>query len=309
MVIGIVIMLLTIVAIMYKPAYEVTIGQKVIGYIDNKEEFINKVDNFINQKDISVAYVDMQDKPEYTFLLVDREKMIDNEKVYKKVVDYADVYSRVYSVFADDMEIAILPIHEDVESILADIVEDIGNTNVSFMVKESHLINPKLSTKDDLIKVVNNQYKEAVKRTALSTVKRTANGVSYIDTGIEFTSPLSGYVTSRYGYRSGGEFHTGLDIAKPIGTPIYAAATGEVIFSGTKGNFGKFVAIQHADNVITYYAHCNELLVEEGEFVVVGTQIATIGMTGRTTGPHLHFEVRIDGKTVNPEIYINNVTK
>ena len=303
------VMLLIIVAIMYKPAYEVTVGQNVVGYIDNKEEFIGKVESFINQESVDVAYVDMQETPEYTLLLVDRDKIIDNDKVYEEVIGYADIYSRVYTVFADEMEIAVLPIQENVEELLANIVEDVGNSNVSFVVKESHLINPELTTKNELIELVNKQYKEAVKRTALSTIKKTSNGVSYIDTGIEFESPLSGYVTSRYGYRGGGEFHTGLDIAKPIGTPIYAAATGEVIYSGVKGNFGRFIAIQHADNVITYYAHCNELLVEEGDFVVSGTQIATIGMTGRTTGPHLHFEVRIDGKTVNPEIYINNVTK
>ena len=206
------------------------------------------------------------------------------------------------------MEIATLPIQEDIQTTLNEIIESVGNTNVHFDIKEAHLINPEITTNSELIDSVNAQYKAIVKQTALSTIKKTNRG-TYIDTGIEFESPLKGYITSRYGYRDGGEFHTGLDIAKPIGTPIYAAATGEVIYSGVKGTYGNCIIIQHADNVITYYAHCKDLLVEKGDFVVSGTQIATIGMTGRTTGPHLHFEVRINGDTVNPEHYIDRVIK
>lgn len=301
-------MLLVIVGIMYKPAYVVTIGNDVIGYIDNKEEFNQKVDGYINQERIDIAYIDMQDEPQYTQVLVEREKIIDNDKIYQKVIDYADVYSRVHVVFANDMEIATLPIQEDIQTTLNEIIESVGNTNVHFDIKEAHLINPEITTNSELIDSVNAQYKAIVKQTALSTIKKTNRG-TYIDTGIEFESPLKGYITSRYGYRDGGEFHTGLDIAKPIGTPIYAAATGEVIYSGVKGTYGNCIIIQHADNVITYYAHCKDLLVEKGDFVVSGTQIATIGMTGRTTGPHLHFEVRINGDTVNPEHYIDRVIK
>lgn len=303
-----IVMLLIIVGIMYKPAYVVTIGDDVIGYIDNKEEFAQKIDGYINQDSIEVAYIDMQEKPQYTQVLVEREKLIDNDKIYQKVIEYADVYSRVHVVFANDMEIATLPIQEDVQTTLNEIIDSIGNANVCFDIKEAHLINPEITTNSELMELVNEQYKQVVKKTALATVKKTDRG-TYIDTGIEFESPLSGYITSRYGYRGGGEFHTGLDIAKPIGTPIYAAATGEVIYSGKKGTYGNVVIIQHADNVITYYAHCKDLLVKEGDFVVSGTQIATIGMTGRTTGPHLHFEVRINGKTVNPEHYIDRVIK
>ena len=86
-------MLLVIVGIMYKPAYVVTIGNEVIGYIDNKDEFTQKVDGYINQDSIDIAYIDMQDKPQYTQVLVEREKIIDNDKIYQKVIDYADVYS------------------------------------------------------------------------------------------------------------------------------------------------------------------------------------------------------------------------
>lgn len=306
-VIALLLFVLLIVVMTYKPAYKVTMAQNIVGYIDNKEQFINRVDNYINQEDVNIAYIDMHEQPKYNFMLVKREKYIDNDATYQKVISYADVYSRVNTVFADDTEIATLSIEEDVEKVLEEVISTVGNTNISFTVKEAHLINPEVSTIDSLVEVVEGKYKEVVKKPALATLKKSSSG-TYIETGIEFETPLRGIITSRYGYR-GSEFHTGLDIAKPINTPIYAAATGEVIYAGEKGSYGRIVIIQHADNVITYYAHCNKLLVEKGDFVLQGTQIATIGMTGRTTGPHLHFEVRINGETVNPESYIGNVTK
>lgn len=307
-IIAMLIMILIIVVMMYKPAYEVTMGQEVVGYIDDKEEFIAQLDVYINQEDENIAYIDMKEQPQYTALLIDREKIIDNERILEKVKEYATVYSRVQTVFANDVEIATLSMQDDVNSVISKYQEDAGNTNVNFTIAEAHLIEPNLNTIEELSVLVREQYVEAVKKPALATAVKTSRG-TYLETGIQFETPLVGYITSRYGYRGGGEFHTGLDIAKPIGTPIYAAATGEVIFSGVKGTYGKAVIIKHADNVITYYAHCNELLVKEGDFVLSGTQIATIGMTGRTTGPHLHFEVRINGETVNPEMYIDKVTK
>jgi murein DD-endopeptidase MepM/ murein hydrolase activator NlpD len=96
--------------------------------------------------------------------------------------------------------------------------------------------------------------------------------------------------------------HRGIDIAGPIGTPIMAAASGEVISAGwNSGGFGKLVKIRHADGSITYYAHNNRILVRRGEYVKQGQQVAEMGSTGRSTGPHLHFEIRPDGKSaINP---------
>jgi murein DD-endopeptidase MepM/ murein hydrolase activator NlpD len=113
--------------------------------------------------------------------------------------------------------------------------------------------------------------------------------------------PAKGVFTSGFGPRW-GRMHRGIDIAAPIGTPVMAAASGEVIFSGwNSGGFGNLVKIRHGDGSVTYYAHNNRLLVRKGEYVEQGQQISEMGSTGRSTGPHLHFEIRVGGtNAVNP---------
>ncbi|HCF50949.1 MAG TPA: hypothetical protein DER60_11755 [Syntrophomonas sp.] len=114
-----------------------------------------------------------------------------------------------------------------------------------------------------------------------------------------FGWPVSGAVTSAYGWRKSG-FHHGVDIAQETGAPIKAAADGIVIFSGAKPIYGKTVIISHNDGRETLYAHAQSILVHKNQRVRKGQIIALVGTTGRTTGPHVHFEVKLNGKTVNP---------
>ena len=120
-----------------------------------------------------------------------------------------------------------------------------------------------------------------------------------------FMRPANGYISSRYGYRrSMGDFHTGVDFAGPTGTPIYASDGGKVTYAGWKGNYGYCVFIDHGNGYTTVYAHCSKLLVKVGQSVAKGETIAKVGSTGRSTGPHLHFEIRVNGKHQNPLNYI-----
>ena len=122
-----------------------------------------------------------------------------------------------------------------------------------------------------------------------------------------FIWPLSGTITSRFGYRDifgSTSFHSGLDIAAPYGTQISAADGGTVTFAGWRGSYGQTVIITHDDGTVTYYAHCSSLLVNAGDKVYQGQAIARVGMTGTATGYHCHFEVRVNGKSVDPENYL-----
>ena len=125
-----------------------------------------------------------------------------------------------------------------------------------------------------------------------------------IGTG-SFSTPLSrSYtVSSKFGMRWGRQ-HTGIDLALPTGSPVIAADGGKVIFSGTNGTYGKLVIIDHGANLKTYYAHNSKLLVSKGDNVYKGQQISESGNSGRSTGPHLHFEVRVNNIPVNPEKYL-----
>lgn len=120
-----------------------------------------------------------------------------------------------------------------------------------------------------------------------------------------FALPVkSGYrFTSGYGPRW-GRMHNGVDFAAPTGTPIYAPADGTVVFAGWSSGFGRLVKIQHEFGIQTLYAHQSKIRVKVGQRVSRGDRIGDIGNSGRSTGPHLHYEVRVGGKPVNPMIYI-----
>ncbi len=99
--------------------------------------------------------------------------------------------------------------------------------------------------------------------------------------------------------------HNGIDYGAKMGTTIFATANGKVIFSGWKGGYGKTIVLQHPNGYQTYYAHCSKLIAKKGQFVDQGETIAKVGMTGIVTGPHVHYEVRIKGKPVNPSTIKN----
>ncbi|MFO1255140.1 MAG: peptidoglycan DD-metalloendopeptidase family protein [Sphingomonadaceae bacterium] len=122
------------------------------------------------------------------------------------------------------------------------------------------------------------------------------------------------YISSGFGFRpnpftgGGGEFHPGLDFKGPYGAPIFAAARGVVSFVGQRSGYGNCVEIDHGNGLITRYAHMSGFRTQLGKQVVPGEQIGMIGSTGRSTGPHLHFEVRIGDRPVNPRPFLEAAT-
>jgi murein DD-endopeptidase MepM/ murein hydrolase activator NlpD len=121
--------------------------------------------------------------------------------------------------------------------------------------------------------------------------------------------PARGWLTSRFGDRISPftgrrQFHAGIDIASGFGTDVIAPARGRVEFVGAKGPLGNLVVLDHGYGIRTQYGHNSRVLVKHGEVVERGQVIAAVGNTGRSTGPHLHFVVEVDGKAVNPLDYI-----
>jgi murein DD-endopeptidase MepM/ murein hydrolase activator NlpD len=122
--------------------------------------------------------------------------------------------------------------------------------------------------------------------------------------------PFQGRITSTFGHREnpfGGsnvETHKGLDISGPIGSPVKAMAEGTVEFAGRRGGFGNCIMLKHANGFETLYGHLSEIKVRVGEKIEIGQTIGKIGSTGRSTGPHLHYEIHKNGHQINPQSFL-----
>jgi murein DD-endopeptidase MepM/ murein hydrolase activator NlpD len=136
-------------------------------------------------------------------------------------------------------------------------------------------------------------------------IASAAPPVSDEQTEAAVVPPVAGRVTSRFGVRRDPikgtpQFHAGVDLAARRGARVRAVAPGEVIFAGRRGGAGNVVEVQHPDSLVTSYAHVARTLVHAGQKVAAGDVLATVGSSGRTTGPHLHFAVRRDGQPIDP---------
>ena len=133
-------------------------------------------------------------------------------------------------------------------------------------------------------------------------LKKINNSLSHIPLGM----PFSGRITSSFGHREnpfggyGVETHRGMDIKGPMGAKVKSMAKGNVIFSGVKGGYGNCVILEHGNGFQTLYGHLSKITVRKGQKVDIGQHIGNIGSTGRSTGPHLHYEVHQNGKRINP---------
>jgi murein DD-endopeptidase MepM/ murein hydrolase activator NlpD len=141
---------------------------------------------------------------------------------------------------------------------------------------------------------------------ALSRMDAMERALAAIPTAMPAASMM---LSSGFGYRSdpftgGGAMHAGLDFKGPVGTPILAAAEGKVVLAGFHGGYGNMIEIRHANGLVTRYAHLSGLNVRSGQMVERGVQIGRMGSTGRSTGSHLHFEVRQNGQAINPRKFL-----
>ena len=122
---------------------------------------------------------------------------------------------------------------------------------------------------------------------------------------------VDGWFSSNYGYRidpftGQNSFHEGIDFPAEAGTQVVAAASGKVVYADVHPQYGKMVEIDHGNGLVSRYAHAAQLYVKEGDFVVRGQRVAIVGSTGRSTGPHLHFEVRLNGVPQNPARFLQH---
>ena len=185
------------------------------------------------------------------------------------------------------------------------ITNEIAN-EITEEIVDSNAINETINTEDTNVVggIGGAETNEVIEENAEEEKSQSELDIEYIKANYSFIVPVKGTVTSRYGTREATEVvsanHQGIDIGAAQGTAIYASMEGTVTVASEEGEYGKHIDITNGD-VLTRYAHCSKLLVEEGQKVKQGDKIAEVGSTGNSTGPHLHFEIRRDNRVINPE--------
>ena len=309
------------VAFLYKPTYSVHINGQQVGYTANKSELQKRINDYVENGDGSnknIAFVQVDSLPEYKLCLLKRNIVTNDEEIYQKTISGGIPYYRYYAILDNNEEKYYVSSFEEAEKVVNDLKEK-GSTNIeSISISEKYETDLKTLTSTE--EVVSKLYIEPVKTV---TVAKNANAGSRarasgsVNTsskisggkaslGISLIRPVSGTITSRFGVRSNirSSSHTGLDIAAPTGTPVKAASSVTVTFSGWKGSYGYMIVISHGNGVQTYYGHCSKLYAKNGQKVSQGDVVASVGSTGNSTGPHLHLEIRVNGTAYNPQNYI-----
>lgn len=309
------------VAFLYKPTYSVTINGEHVGYTADKAELQKRINDYIekgNEDNSNIAFVQVKNLPEYQLCLLKRDITTNDEEIYSKIKEQGITYYRYYAVLENEEEKLYVPNFEEAEKVVNGLKEK-NSTNISnISILEKYETDMKdIITSEEAIsklyvepvKVVtvaqkSNSYNKYTASGSVNTATTTSTGVASL--GISLIRPVSGIITSRFGARSSirSSAHTGLDIATSSGTPISAAASGTVTFSGYKGSYGNLLVISHGNGIQTYYGHCSSLCVSTGQTVSQGQTIATVGSTGNSTGPHLHLEIRVGGVAYNPQNYL-----
>ena len=294
----------------YKPTYSVTLNGEFIGYTEDKRKLQNKINDYIKTGDNNViAFVEIDTLPEYKICLLKKGITTNTDEIFSKVISSGVPYYKYYAILENNEEKYYVQTYEEAEKVLNDLkAKDSNNKDkITYALK----YNTELKTFTDTETAVAALYVEKPKVTPKKVINKKINtsaNVDYSNTalGISLIKPINGTISSRFGARSSirSSVHTGLDIAASKGTPIKAAAGGTVIYSGWKGSLGKLVVIDHGNGVETYYAHCNSLVASKGEAVSQGQVIASVGLTGNSTGPHLHLEIRVNGVAKNPQNYL-----
>ena len=297
------ILIIAIIFIKFEPAYAVSLNGEQIGYVGDEEEFREKInENVLNSDEDNVAFVELENV-DYSASLVSRNQ-VNEEVVLAKLEESAKNVYRVYEVADLNNEESKVYVNsmEEAESLVASLKETYSEVEPNLVINTIYLEN---------VDEVNEENIQVAKE------KMTANLQSELDEKEEKDSrtvngiylavvPVTGKITSRFGANESIRDHThkGIDIGAAGGTPILATADGVVTRAGWSSGYGNLVVIDHGNGVTTYYGHCSRLYTSVGAEVKAGDKIAAVGSTGNSTGNHLHFEIRLNGKQVNPQKYV-----
>jgi murein DD-endopeptidase MepM/ murein hydrolase activator NlpD len=251
--------------------------------------------------------------------LFEKHNMHSYKKENKELKRKMDEYSAMIA----DIEKKILNI-EGYQNKIYKVVKDTGkNTNLAIGGLEIEATREISTIADKKEKELFKKLDEILNRLGEELDEHSQNYINYLNTLEELSvvwqstpsiTPVAGSISSGFGYRISPfsryrVIHGGLDISVPYGSPIKASARGIVGKTGYKALYGNMVVIDHGYGFITRYGHCSKILVKEGDIVKKGSIIAKVGTTGRTTGPHVHFEVFVNVIPANPSRFVQSINK
>lgn len=226
--------------------------------------------------------------------IIQNNNYIFSEEFLKKaneILSYDINFSQMYENIKSNIEQGINKFNENKQGIIENSNENaIGGAEENNIENTNETINNEQTSDQDTNTVELSQEEQDI-----ANIKQTTT----------FIKPVEGTISSKFGQREPTtstvpKNHTGVDIAANMGTKIISATDGEVVLASEEGDYGKHLKIQIGE-VSIIYAHCNNLYVKQGDKITQGQEIAEVGSTGNSTGPHLHFEVRISERTIDPE--------
>ena len=311
--------ILAIVASFYKISYSVSLDGQTLGYTDNKSKLQAQINEYIEKGESqNTAFVQIDSLPQYKICLLKRDVSSNDESIFNTIKSGGTTYYRYYAILDNQEEKVYTPYFTEAEEIVKQLKEKNSANIDNITISEKY--DTELKVMDNVDDAVATLYSEpekveTPKVTVASTKSKKSTGTvntatnisgTKVALGISLSKPVSGIISSRFGVRSSirSSAHTGLDIATSTGTPVKAAASGTVTFAGWKGSYGNLMVITHSNGVQTYYGHCSKLYLSAGATVSQGQTIAAVGSTGNSTGPHLHFEIRVNGIAYNPQNYL-----
>lgn len=291
--------------------YAISINDYTYGYvssIEDRQSILNDIcQNYINELDINTEDI-------IQISVLGKIEATPNKIHLSELKQSGEIATEIYNASLLNEDLLGLQIkvkveeHGEVEpTTVIEPTEELymGYSETVEGIKGESIVSKEI-TYNGFEKVQENIINEKIVKPAVSTVIKKGTKNPYYDNVVFLKSPtIGGCITSHYGEVRNTSTHSGVDIAKNLGDDVIAALDGKVIMAGyNNGGYGNLIVIEHGNNIETYYAHLSEIYVSTGDNVEKGDVIGAIGSTGYSTGPHLHFELRVDGSRVNPMNYI-----
>lgn len=291
--------------------YKITINNKLYGYVATREEreliIQDLCSSYIDELDLdpeSIVQIGIVGQIKATPCKVNYEDLNESSNIAQEIFkdsleDKSFLGIRTTIKASEESEIEpSLVVQSTDELYMGETKQESGKKGKMLLSKEI-VFDGLTKMKESIVS------KEVLVEPKATVIKKGCKNPYYDGIAFLLRPTKGGYMSSGYGEERYSSYHKGIDIAKSLGDDVNAAFDGKVITAGyNDGGYGNLIIIEHGNNMSTYYAHLNDICVNVGDSIKKGQKIGTVGSTGLSTGPHLHFELRVSGEPVNPTNYI-----